>query len=166
MDISLRDKQPATEQENADANTVTLSPREQSPDGGTFIGEYDPFHLAYIQPALRANPRARPEQPFPVAQLGPEDFLSRNGSSESSTTDGGWHDSRATVRLKSMNQHDRRLINRWWNDQLQRAGRQNFLAVLIGEECGTLTLSGPNNETELHPNPSMSDFSQQSSVFV
>lgn len=164
MDISLRDR-PKSEREGRNKNAATMSPREQSPDGGNFIGEYDPFHLAYIQPSLRANPRARPEQPFPVAQLGPEDFLTGNGSSESSTSDGGWYDSRATVRLKSMNQNDRRLINRWWEDQIQRAGRQNILEILIGEECGSLTLGSPE-ERELQENPTMSDFSQQSSVFV
>lgn len=123
---------------------ATMSSREQDQESGAFIGRYDPFQKAYLQPALRANPRARPEQPFPVAQLGPADKLIREGSSESTSTDGGWHDSRATVRLKSMNQQDRRLINRWWNDQLQRAGEQNVLAILIGEECGTLTISGPS----------------------
>ena len=125
---------------------ATMPTRGQDQESGAFIGRYDPFQKAYLQPALRANPRARPEQPFPVAQLGPaaNNRLVREGSSESTSTDGGWHDSRATVRLKSMNQQDRRLINRWWNDQLQRAGEQNVLAILIGEECGTMTISGPS----------------------
>jgi hypothetical protein len=59
-----------------------------------------------------------------------------------------------------MNQQDRRLINAWWNDQLQRAGEQNVFAILIGEECGTLTISGlQNSEVELNHQPSMSDTS-------
>lgn len=141
MDISLRDdEQDAVE---------SVSPRERSPYGGAYIGQRDPFRMAYLQPALRANCRARPEQPFPVAQLGPEDLmlLNKKGSSESTSTDGGPADSRASVRLKSMNQQDRRLINLWWNDQFQRAGKQNVLSILIGEECGTLTLAVPGDHT-------------------
>ena len=161
MDISLQhDDEVAAEQAEQEAQinpadaaaepkSTSVSPRDQDPDQGNYIGSHDPFRMAYIQPALRANPRARPEQPFPVAQLGPEDSLlmSRRGSESNetvSTGDGGWHDSSATVRLKSMNQHDRRLIDRWWNDQLQRAGEQDVFFILIGEECGTLTISGPS----------------------
>lgn len=156
MDISLNQDEivvdsdhclPQQNQVNAlNSRVVSLSPREQDPGNGTFIGPYDPFRKAYLQPSLRANPRARPEQPFPAAQLGREQAYQHDGvGSESSSTDGGWHDGRATVRLKSMNQNDRRLINRWWNDQLQRAGSQNNFLILIGEECGTLTSSGPSN---------------------
>lgn len=177
MDISLRQdeevelaedewrrRQMEVLGETGPGPVAMMSPREQDGDNGAFIGKYDPFQKAYVQPALRANPRARPEQPFPVAQLGPEDkyFLSR-GSSESLSTDGSPHDSRATVRLKSMNQQDRRLVNRWWNDQLQRAGDQNVLTILIGEECGTLTISGPGmTDVELSEQPSF----QQSHCFV
>jgi hypothetical protein len=32
------------------------------------------------------------------------------------------------------------LTNRWWDDQMQRCGDQNFFSILMGEECGTLTL--------------------------
>jgi Calcium-dependent channel, 7TM region, putative phosphate len=181
MDISLKQDEDAMMDHNSQASTnpdtnmtsthtfgrgpdgrvVSLSPRQQDPAGGALIGPHDPFRKAYAQPALRANPRARPEQPFPAAQLGrhnsstshPNDgsggTSSNNmaiNSGESISTEGGWgHDSKATVRLKSMNQNDRRLINRWWNDQLQRVGPQNNFAILIGEECGTLTLSGPGS---------------------
>jgi Calcium-dependent channel, 7TM region, putative phosphate len=142
-------------------NATTAGPTtnlDDDQDNGTFIGRYDPFEKAYVQPALRANPRARPEQPFPVAQLGPDDSFYKRGSSESTSTDGSWHDSRATVRLKSMNQQDRRLINGWWNDQIQRAGDQNIFAILIGEECGTLTISGSNTaDIELNQQPSFPD---------
>lgn len=103
---------------------------------GTSIGGYDPFEQAFLQPALRANPRARPEQPFPPAQLGREDAL----FGQSGSSDGQYLESGATVRLKNMNQQDRRLVNRWWKDQLQRAGDQNIISILMGEECGTLTL--------------------------
>ena len=105
---------------------------------GTLIGQHDPFKQAYIQPALRANPRARPEQPFPPNQLGREDVLMGN-SSGTTTMEDECSGSGGTVRLKSMNQQDRRLVNRWWNDQLQRCGDQPILPILIGEECGTLT---------------------------
>jgi hypothetical protein len=161
MDISLQQDDEATQSddsstrhEQSEAQKPAMqSPREQKPDPGTYIGRHDPFRKAYIQPALRANPRARPEQPFPVAQLGPEEIMKRT-SSESSSTDGGWQDSRATVRLKSMNQHDRKLIDRWWNDQLQHAGEQNVWSILIGEECGTLTISGPSMvDAELAEHP-------------
>lgn len=137
-------------------------------DPGALIGRFDPFRKAYLQPALRANPRARPEQPFPAAQLGREPSVGGGGSSGSADCGGGggggttansddstseddWQDSGATVRLKSMNQQDRRLVNRWWHDQLQRAGDQNVLSVLIGLECGTLTLSHHSGgDVELH----------------
>lgn len=113
---------------------------------GTSIGGYDPFEQAYLQPALRANPRARPEQPFPPAQLGREEALF------GPTGDGDqFLESGATVRLKSMNQQDRRLVNRWWNDQLQHAGDQNIISILMGEECGTLTLGKRANLTESNP---------------
>jgi Calcium-dependent channel, 7TM region, putative phosphate/Late exocytosis, associated with Golgi transport/Cytosolic domain of 10TM putative phosphate transporter len=142
-----------------DAGSAPYATVDNNDENGNLIGRYDPFENAYVQPALRANPRARPEQPFPVAQLGPDDTYYRPDSGESiSTQASSWHDSRATVRLKSMNQQDRRLINAWWNDQLQRAGDQNVFAILIGEECGTLTISGlQNGEVELNHQPSMSD---------
>jgi hypothetical protein len=114
---------------------------------GTTVGGYDPFEQAYLQPALRANPRARPEQPFPPAQLGREDVLFGNSSSKSNNNnnsglpdvDDAMLDSGATVRLKSMSQQDRKLTNRWWEDQIQRCGDQNVFAILMGD-CGTLTL--------------------------
>jgi hypothetical protein len=110
-------------------------------DLGTDIGGWDPFERAYLQPALRANPRARPEQPFPPAQLGREDAL----FSMSTDSDSQFLECGATVRLKGMNQQDRRLVNRWWSDQLQRAGDQNIISILAGEECGTLTLGERTN---------------------
>ena len=55
----------------------------------------------------------------------------------------------ATVRLKSLNQQDRRLVNRWWNDQLQSCGEQHTLRILIGEESGTLMLGRTANLVEM-----------------
>ena len=134
---------------------------DDSDEPGRFIGgQYDPFRKAYVQPALRANPKARPEQPFPPAQLGREEaFFNTTGdhqnnvdTSNSVDLDGNGlhHDSAASVRVRSLNQQERRLINRWWNDQLQRAGPQNTFMVLIGEECGTLTLSPHNHHHHPH----------------
>ena len=134
---------------------------EDYEEPGRFIGRYDPFRKAYLQPALRANPKARPEQPFPPAQLGRENVFWGSGGGGGIVKAGGslgpidpasavtgvdesnglYYDSAASVRVLSLNQQERRLINRWWNDQLQRAGPQNTFMVLIGEECGTLTLS-------------------------
>jgi len=152
---------------------------------GTMIGRYDPFKKAYMQPALRANPRARPEQPFPPAQLGRATGAGGGGASSTVGVAGGtgdhtggagelrsddsmeddWQDSGATVRLKSLNQQDRRLINRWWKDQLQSAGKLNFLPVLIGEECGALTISRPSSvDAELHDLHDQSSFPHSHSL--
>ena len=158
----------ARSHEYADHQTQTTASfgdgglNEPDPDLGTDIGGYDPFELAYVQPSLRANPHARPEQPFPPAQLGSEEALfgknPPNQPSRPPVTGEGENcsdmlDSGATVRLKSLNREDRRLLNRWWNDQLQRAGPQNVFAVLTGEECGTLTISRRTNLTETTPLP-------------
>lgn len=182
MDISLHQEEVEAhrrwEQQQEQYETKDNSgvdPVKTPPDQGAMVSRFDPFRKAYLQPALRANPKARPEQPFPPAQLGRETVMSRGGGgfinssvatgsgdrtvanaevlppphgfrSDDSADDDG-QDSGATVRLKSLNQQDRRLINRWWNDQLQRAGDQNLFAILIGEECGTLTLSPhPTNQ--------------------
>jgi hypothetical protein len=114
---------------------------------GTLVGGYDPFEQAYLQPALRANPQARPEQPFPPAQLGRENVLFRRTSTKTNINnnpglpdvDDSMLDSGATVRLKSMSQQDRKLTNRWWEDQIQRCGDQNAFSILMGD-CGTLTI--------------------------
>jgi hypothetical protein len=110
---------------------------------GAKLGHFDPFEYAYLQPALRAVSRARPEQPFPPSQLGREEFFVGNRFSKAGT--GGSSDEDklgqdATVRLKSLNFQDRCLIDEWWNDQLKRAGEQRLFAILIGERSGTLLL--------------------------
>lgn len=107
---------------------------------GRVIGLVDPFEHAYIQPALRATPRARPEQPFPPAQLGREEVLLQKQSNTHNVEVDQAYDERATVRLKSLNQNDRKLVNNWWIDQFQSSGKQSFFSVLVGEESGTLKL--------------------------
>ena len=108
---------------------------------GNLIGESDPFELAYVQPVIRASPHARPEQPFPPAQLGREELLAGNslGSTVGVVDEGDVFDDSATVRVKSHNQHDRRLLNKWWKEHLNQLEKQRIFHVLIGEECGTLT---------------------------
>eukprot|EP00548_Thalassiothrix_antarctica_P001027 CAMPEP_0194131254 /NCGR_PEP_ID=MMETSP0152-20130528/2063_1 /TAXON_ID=1049557 /ORGANISM="Thalassiothrix antarctica, Strain L6-D1" /LENGTH=710 /DNA_ID=CAMNT_0038825983 /DNA_START=1149 /DNA_END=3281 /DNA_ORIENTATION=- len=135
-----------------DSITSILEPSELDQDNydhnlGKFIGHHDPFKRAYTQPALRANPRARPEQPFPPNQLGREEVLrgAANISIDEELIGSG-----ATVRLKAMNQQDRGLVNRWWNDQLQRCGDQPFLSILIGEQCGKLTIGRGTNLMEMN----------------
>ena len=167
MDISISQEEGARRRAREEPDEPTLQapiPNARSHDSGHFtqttasfqegtlfdesdlgadVGGWDPFERAYMQPALRAHPRARPEQPFPPAQLGREDAL----FTASMDSESQYFDSGATVRLRAMNQQDRRLVNRWWSDQLQQAGDQNLISVLIGEECGTLTLGKRANLT-------------------
>lgn len=141
----------ATDQDDRRTQTTSSNPESGDMEQdiydhnlGIFIGRYDPFKRAYLQPALRANPRARPEQPFPPNQLGRIEVLQQPTEDEQLL-----HSSGATVRLKGMNQQNRRLVNRWWNDQLQRCGDQSIVNVLIGEECGSLTIGRRANLMEL-----------------
>lgn len=157
MDIALTQEEEANRAREEEATTPGDRRSASTPDDfdddpysanvGTRIGHVDPFKYAYLQPALRANPRARPEQPFPPAQLGREDVLIGNAPIRSSELD--YCHAGATVRFKSLNQQDRRLINRWWHDQLQSCGEQNTLRILIGEECGTLMLGRTANLVEM-----------------
>ena len=162
MDISLghdeelrkqkrqeRMKQQHHNPENAGLNA---NPIEDDESIGNLIGENDPFELAYVQPVIRASPHARPEQPFPPAQLGREEVLLSNtvgstvgsavgvvGSAVGVVGEEEVFDDSATVRVQHHNQHDRRLLNKWWKDQMKRHEKQRLFHVLIGEECGTLT---------------------------
>ena len=104
------------------------------------IGQIDPFENAYMQPALRANQHARPEQPFPPAQLGREEMLIEAQTPLNNESEYQMHDKSATVKLKYLNQNDRVVLNKWWNDQLQDSGEQPFFSILVGEESGTLRL--------------------------
>lgn len=90
----------------------------------------DPWDKAYMQPALRACPRARPEQPFPPAQLGKVESLF--------TCDKA--DRTGTVKLNKLGHSERVAINEFWKEQVLKAGKQNLLSVLIGDECGTLRI--------------------------
>jgi len=137
--------------ESYDPSATNYAPFDPTSSLGKHIGKHDPFEMAYIQPVLRADPTARPEQPFPPAQLGREDkFLKQNktkkdcscnGSTQSSEG-GSAPDTTATVRLKSLNREDRKVTDQWWNEQLQRSEKQHWLRVLIGEEGGTLLIGG------------------------
>jgi hypothetical protein len=157
MDISLK------HDEEEAARRMALGEKSNLDD--SFVGRYDPFRQAYLQPPLRANPRARPEQPFPAAQLGREEGCVPDSSRRSlvqESEDVDWRNSGATVRLKSLNQQERRLINRWWKEQLENAGDQNLLAVLIGERCGNLTLSTASTaDAELYESSSQSTRAQE-----
>ena len=154
MDISLGHDEELRKQRRHERK---MRQQQQSPSGpksplsedddslGNLIGENDPFELAYVQPVIRASPHARPEQPFPPAQLGREEVLlgSALGSAIGSTVgvigEDEVYDDSATVRVQHHNQHDRRLINKWWKDQMKRHDKQRLFHVLIGQECGTLT---------------------------
>lgn len=124
----------------------TNDPEEDSEESlGNLIGDNDPFELAYVQPVIRASPHARPEQPFPPAQLGREEVLlggnvgSTIGSNVGVIGEDEVYDDTATVRVQHHNQHERRLLNKWWKDQMKQHENQRLFHVLIGEECGTLT---------------------------
>lgn len=146
-----RAKQSSTDRSSASASDdFELDPTYDA-QLGTRIGNLDPFKYAYLQPALRANPRARPEQPFPPSQLGREEVLMGNAPSSFGRvgSENDYCHAGATVRLKGLNQQDRRLVNRWWNDQLQSCGEQNMMRILIGEESGTLMLGRTANLVEM-----------------
>jgi hypothetical protein len=111
------------------------------------FADINPFEHAYCQPALRANPDAKPEQPFPPSQLGQTEdafvdnpsSLAEGDSSLENNNAGGMGD-KATVRLKSLNHRDRIVLNHWWKQQLEASGKQALFSVLIGQESGTLRL--------------------------
>jgi len=156
MDISLghdeetrkqrRHESKMKQQQNPENAGLKFNPISEDNDSlGNRIGENDPFELAYVQPVIRASPQARPEQPFPPAQLGREEVLLGNtlgntiGSTVGVIGEDEVYDDTATVRVQHHNQHDRRLLNKWWIDKLKRHEKQRLFYLLIGEECGTLT---------------------------
>ena len=109
---------------------------------GGRIGDIDPFELAYVQPVIRASPHARPEQPFPPAQLGREAVILGAlgaGSTVGVIGEDEVYDDTATVRVQHHNQNERRRLNQWWNDQIEQQDNQRLFYILIGEECGTMT---------------------------
>jgi len=161
MDISvgtgeekkMRKKQREIQQHEASMGILSHDPSEDDMSVDTtttsettsptnLIGDSDPFELAYVQPVIRANPHARPEQPFPPAQLGREEVLLGNSAAGSTVGDIGEddaYDDSATVRVKYHNQYNRRQLNKWWVEQLKIHKHQRLFHVLIGEESGTLT---------------------------
>jgi len=113
---------------------------------GGLIGENDPFELAYVQPVIRASPYARPEQPFPPAQLGRDAAIHGNssmnsmaGSTAGVIVEDEIYDDTASVRVQHHNQNDRRRLNQWWTDQMARYENERLFYIVIGEECGTMT---------------------------
>jgi hypothetical protein len=142
MDITVAQEEEVNRQRTAAAtgnDAESTSGDAQSCDPKE--SDFDPFEHAYCQPALRANPRAKPEQPFPPAQLGSRDIILEDPHkldiSFSGIKEGN---DKATVRLKSLNQNDRDVIDQWWNQQMELAGQQKFLSVFVGEESGKLRL--------------------------
>jgi len=167
MDISVgneEEKKKQREMQRSDASMGRLShdPSEDDVSVDTtttsettsttnLIGDSDPFELAYVQPVIRANPHARPEQPFPPAQLGRKEVLFGNssvGSTVGVIDEDDAYDDSATVRVKYHNQHNRRQLNKWWKEQLEIHKRQRLFYVLIGEESGTLTWD--NRQQRVH----------------
>lgn len=157
MDISLghdeelkkqRREKRRTKQQEESPEFVGLKnvASEDDESLGNLIGISDPFELAYLQPVLRASPYARPEQPFPPAQLGREGgFLlgstlrNTGGSTMGTIGEDDVYDESATVRVMYHDQSNRRALNQWWNNQMKPHENQRLLHVLIGEECGSMT---------------------------
>ena len=136
MDITV-----AQEEQSKKQPSSPTSEGESIASADTKEVDFDPFENAYCQPALRANPRARPEQPFPPAQIGTTDVSLEDPSNLNIDFNGMKQgNDKATVRLKSLNENDRSNIDLWWKQQLQIAGSKNFLSVLIGQESGKLRL--------------------------
>ena len=111
---------PTIDKHKNDSMTSILKSSELDQDNydhnlGKFIDHQDLFKSVYTQPVLRANPRDHPEQPFLPNQLVRKEVLR---GAANILIDEELIGSGATVQLKVMNQHDRGLVNRWWNDQL------------------------------------------------
>ncbi len=156
MDISLghdeelkkqrREVRRTKHQESPEFAGVQKVVSEDDESLGNLIGTNDPFELAYLQPVLRASPHARPEQPFPPAQLGREGgFLlgsalrNTGGSTLGTIGEDDVYDESATVRVMYHDQNNRRALNHWWKNLIQQQDNQRLLHVLIGEECGTIS---------------------------
>jgi hypothetical protein len=146
MDITVAQEKEA--QRNQTNNSQHHGPENKNEDEEKyFLSDFDPYEHAYCQPALRANPVARPEQPFPPAQLGrDDDQIGKEG-----IEDDFIYGEKASVRLKSLNQRDRIVLNHWWKQQMDTAGKQKFLTVLAGVESGTLRLGKKFNKDKAQP---------------
>ena len=102
-----------------------------SQQSGSAIGTIDPFEQAYLQPALRSHARARPEQPFPPAQLGREEvFLGKNAIGEPLGVIGEEAICDVSATVRCLNQQDRKAIDEWWRYQMRSAGKQEQNACI------------------------------------
>jgi hypothetical protein len=155
MDITVAQGKEAKKNQSADlmkgSKRDTMNALANENDFS--FSDFNPFEHAYCQPALRANPDAKPEQPFPPSQLGQSEetfidnpSLMAEGDSSTGNNEKGGMGDKATVRLKSLNHRDRIVLNHWWKQQLDASGKQALFSVLIGQESGTLRL-GNNVET-------------------
>jgi len=142
MDITVaQEKRARKQRQKAQGLDTTDGDDDDNDDNDDkyLLSNFDPYEHAYCQPALRASPLAKPEQPFPPGQLGKDDVLPGDGMNADRFEDNPIDD-KATVRLKSLNQRDRAILNHWWSTQIQAAGKQDVFSVLVGEESGTLRL--------------------------
>ena len=137
MDITVAQEKQAKMQRKK-AQGINSSDGDDD-DDEYLLSNHDRYQDAYCQPALRASPIAKPEQPFPPGQLGKEDGLSGDGLN-AERFEVNPLDDKATVRLKSLNQRDRAILNHWWSTQILGAGPQDVFSVLVGEASGTLRL--------------------------
>jgi len=142
MDITVaQEREKKKQREGGQGNK-----EDKADDDEYLLSDFDPYEHAYCQPALRANPVARPEQPFPPAQLGNEDVFAKDTVNTNMNVEEPFTgDEKASVRLKSLNQRDRTILNHWWSQQIQAAGKQDFLSILVGEQSGTLRLGRKYN---------------------
>jgi hypothetical protein len=141
MDITVAQEKRAKKQRQKAQGLDTTDGDDDDNDDKYLLSNFDPYEHAYCQPALRASPLAKPEQPFPPGQLGKDDVLPGDGMNADRFDDNTIPiDDKATVRLKSLNQRDRAILNHWWSTQIQAAGPQAVFSVLVGEESGTLRL--------------------------
>lgn len=147
MDITVAQEKEAKRNQSTELMEETNKDVTTANDNDFSFADFNPFEHAYCQPALRANPDAKPEQPFPPSQLGQEEevfvdnpqLMSQGTSSIENNNTGGLGD-KATVRLKSLNHRDRIVLNHWWKQQLEASGKQALFSVLLGQKSGTLRL--------------------------
>lgn len=148
MDITVAQEKEARKQSKKaeGLDSMDIDVNDDDDDDRYLLNNFDPFEHAYAQPALRATGVAKPEQPFPPGQLGREDVLYGEQSNVNGEENNPLLDDKATVRLKSLNQRDRSILNQWWTNQILSAGPQDNFSVLIGEESGTVRLGRRNND--------------------
>jgi hypothetical protein len=147
MDITVAQEKESKRNQSTELMEKTDKDVTNANDNDFSFADFNPFEHAYCQPALRANPDAKPEQPFPPSQLGQEEevfvdnpqLMSQGTSSIENNNAAGLGD-KATVRLRSLNHRDRIVLNHWWKQQLEASGKQALFSVLLGQKSGTLRL--------------------------